>query len=33
MMMGVLSLYVAERAQNQPNCLGTDGLTSWIELR
>ena len=28
----VLSLYVAKLAQSQPNCLGTDGLTSWIGI-
>jgi putative ABC transport system substrate-binding protein len=29
----VLSFYVAKLAQSQPNCLGTDGLTSWIGRR
>ena len=29
----VLSFYVAKLAQSQPNCLGTGGLTSWIERR
>src|SRR4030095_1082074 len=29
----VLSFYVAKLAQSQPNCLGTGGLTSWLELR
>ena len=29
----VLSFYVAKLAQSQPNCLGTGGLTSWIDRR
>ena len=29
----VLSFYVAKLAQSQPNCLGTGGLSSWIERR
>ena len=28
----VLSFYVATLAQSQPNCLGTGGLTSWIDM-
>ena len=27
----VLSIYVAKLAQSQPNCLGTGGLTSWVD--
>ena len=29
----VLSIYVATLAQSQPNCLGTDGITSCIAWR
>ncbi len=27
----VLSFYVATLAQSQPNCLGTGGVSSWID--
>ena len=29
----VLSFYVANLVQSQPNCLGTNGLTRWVEHR
>ena len=28
----ILSFYVATLAQSHPNCLETDGLSSWIEI-